>query len=125
MKTMIEYLDEANNLISSVAGQGRSSEIRNYFKKFLPDWSTDEQEDLLTLCAEIARCESEAVQNAVNAIFREGSGHGDEMRKVSDRLRKFKSRESDKRETKARRALIEHHFGPALRGVDLSGEVEA
>lgn len=125
MRTMREYLNEANNLLSSIGARGGVAEIRSYFKKFLPEWSTDEQEDLLALCADMARAEAEAVANAANAAFREGHAHSDEMRKVSDRLRKFKTREKDQRKTKARRAVIERHFGAALRGEGPVSEVEA
>ncbi|MDP4026683.1 hypothetical protein Q8W71_29175 [Methylobacterium sp. NEAU 140] len=113
---MLKYIEEATNLLGAVWGDAKSNEIRTYLKAHLSYWSVDEQEDLLTLCATLANWHAEGAREAAWEAERRAREHEDAARQTSKNLSRFKLREKDKRETERRQAIIERHFGAALRG---------
>lgn len=116
MKSMVEYIDAAEYLLSALWGGAKASEIRSHIKKRLPDWTTDEQEDLLRLASTLAHCQAEAVNDALWEAESSGRKFAEAARKTSKDIGSYRIREGDKRETKRLAAVIERHFGETLRG---------
>ena len=116
MKTMLEYIEEAGDLISAVWGDASAKELRAYLKKHLPDWSEEEHEELLTLAATLAHWQAEGARDANWEASRRGREIEEIAVRTSKGLRRFRVREADKREAERRAAIIQKHFGAALRG---------
>ena len=116
MKTMLDYIEQANNLLGSVWGEAKTAEVRAYLKKHLADWTAEEHEDLLTLASTLAYWQAEGARDAMWEAARRGREIEEAASRTSKGLRRFQVRTSDKRETERRAAIIERHFGAALRG---------
>lgn len=116
MKTMLDHIEAANELLSSVWGEAKAAELRTYLKKWLSDWTADEHEDVLTLAATLAFWQAEGAREASWEATQRGREIEDAARKTSKAIGRFRLREQDKRETERRTSIIERHFGAALRG---------
>ena len=89
MKRMFEYILAADSLLIEIWGDAQKEKIDYLLGKRFSDWTYEEQQDLLELCAILALYESRGARDVTAEAERRGLEIQDAARITSKQLSRF------------------------------------
>lgn len=110
MRTMMEYIENASRLLEVMWDETNSNEVANYLTKHLDEWSSEEQQDLLVLCALLASHETQFIEGMLWAAQKVGHAKQRRARTIGARLLERALRDMDYGKSEQRRKMIQRHF---------------